>query len=764
MIIDTAGPQIRALFTTRRWLVVMLTGLLVVVTSVAGARRWSELNTVEHVGMVLAVTLAIAGATTSRNPRRLWLCDASVLVLALTALAAPDGSPPWIPMPNVASYTAFMAILLTSRRTGFIIACAGAAFVALIWWRHPTNIIASALELWGGWIVVVQILVTALAAWWAWNTVLDEALEADHDFEQRELSADQSIAEQERARLWRSTAAQLHESLLNSIRYVLATPEPNREQLAGYVGGATHPPDAPVVHSIDRLLADVLDDPIAADIIQVPASRPDAELEPEVFDALRGALIEVAHNSARHGGATQLQVEFETDPSGLLTVHADDNGSGISGRSRPGIGTEVVLSRSVAAVGGTVRMTSGRTGGTDVTLTVPAEGVAPQRWLRTRSYPPFDKGRLLVSASLAGACVVGIVYFLILWPVRSLDRTGGSHFWLTVVFGIVGCAIPAIVVLRRRQLALLAGLGLIMIPALVPWFLRTADYGCAQSANVASVINVAGFAVVAIAAWAGLLPGAAGVIMWATGTLIVLTNLPAACNQGVQLALSNSLLVIPLALTVTYVGVRTDQRAETRMNTARRREVLEQSRSAAEADLNSDLEVAVDDASALLAAIAAGQPRTPEVRVRLEAADARIRAAIQVDSARAGTFARVAKRVVDSASTAGTSVTVRAVGGSDDTRPISAHLELLVTQAVSATRTRQPVIQVFTDGTTDYLSALVDLNGLTLAGLRAGENRSYGDVTVDVLEEEADPEADSIEFSLLLSRKIASHGDVPLAH
>ena len=760
MIIDTAGPQIRALFTTRRWLVVMLTGLLVAVAVVAGARHWSQLNPVEHVGILLAAILAVTGATTSRNPRRLWLCDASVLVLALTALAAPDGSPRWIPMPNVASYTAFMAIVLTSRRTGFAIAWAGAAFVALIWWRHPTNIIASALELWGGWIVVVQILVTALAAWWAWNTVLDEALASDHDSEQRELSAVHSIAEQERARLWRSTAAQLYESLLNSIRYVLATPAPDRERLAGYVGTTSHAPDAPIVLSLDRLLADVLDDPIAAEIVQVPSARPEAELEPEVFDALRAALIEVAHNSARHGGASQLHVDFETDPSGLLTVHANDNGTGMSGRSRPGIGTEVVLSRSVTAVGGTVQVTNGRDGGTDVTLTMPADGVSPQRWLRTRTYPPFDKGRLLVSASLAGACLVGIVFFLILWPVLELDRTGGSHLWLTVIFGIAGCTIPALVVLRRRQLTLLVGLGLIMVPALVPWFLRTADYGCAQSASVASVINIAGFAVVAIAAWAGLLPGAAGVITWATGTLVVFGNTPVACNQGVQLALSNSLLVIPLALTVTYVGVRTDQRAENRVNTARRREIIEQSRSAAEADLNADLEGAVDDAATTLAAIVAGESITPEVRAQLESADARIRAAIQVDSAKAGTFARVAKRVVDSASAAGISVAVRAIGGSDDTRPISAHLEMLVTHAVSATRTRQPVLQVFTDGTSDYLSALVDLDGLKHAGLRAGESRLYGDVTVNVLEEAVDTEADSTKFSLLLSRKIDTLDDV----
>ena len=86
---------------------------------------------------------------------------------------------------------------------------------------------------------------------------------------------------------------------------------------------------------------------------------------------------------------------------------------------------------------------------------------------------------------------------------------------------------------------------------------------------------------------------------------------------------------------------------------------------------------------------------------------------------------------------------------------------MLVTHAVSATRTRQPVLQVFTDGTSDYLSALVDLDGLKHAGLRAGESRLYGDVTVNVLEEAVDTEVDSTEFSLLLSRRIDTLDDVP---
>ena len=68
----------------------------------------------------------------------------------LTALLAPDGSPPWIPMPNAASYLGFMSVVLVGGRRALIPAVGGAALVALVWWERPTNVIAGSLQVGGG--------------------------------------------------------------------------------------------------------------------------------------------------------------------------------------------------------------------------------------------------------------------------------------------------------------------------------------------------------------------------------------------------------------------------------------------------------------------------------------------------------------------------------------------------------------------------------------------------------------------------------------
>ena len=673
MTLDPAGPEVRALFITRRWILTMLSCLLVLVATRGAVNHWPQLSAQEHVALVVSIGLAVAGAVFGGRPALLWLSDAAVLVLALTALLAPVGSPPWLPMPNVASYVAFIAITLTSRRVGLVLACAGAAFVALIWAHRPTNIVVSALELWGGWIVVAQILATALATWWAWNAVAREAAMADRDFRRQARAAEVSIAQQERARLWRAEAARLHESVLNSIRYVLATPHPDRDRLAEQLAlAAASPqlPEQPDACTVEQLIAAVMADPVAGQVVRPPAAQRAARLQPDTFEVARAALVEIARNAVRHGSATQVDLSYEVDRASGLTIRSRDNGTGLSAQARPGIGMGTVLADSLESVGGSVVVAAVPDGGTHVTLTVPlAESSDRFAGLR-RVYSPFDKGRLLITAPLAGSFCVGIIYFLLLTPFATKSGERGIEYLVAAVAGIVGAALAASLVVRRQHVSALTGLGLIMLPAIVPWALSTTGHGCGEAAILAAVVNVAGFAVVTIAAWSGVLPGVAGVLTWATGTVMMASHLPSACRDGINLALANSLLVIPVALVGTYVGVRTHQRAADRLNQARRRELREQSRAETAIDLNESLFGAAEEAVLLLSSVSRGAPVDDSLRGELEAVDARIRAAIQVDSTLAGGFAVLAKGLVDAATIAGVAVEVRAIGASADPRPL----------------------------------------------------------------------------------------------
>ena len=753
---EAIGPETRALFTTRRWLDTMLALVLVAVAASRAIPSWAELTTTDQVGLFAAVLLVLAGAVLGSTFPFLWLCPAGLLALAATALVAPHGSPAWIPMPNAASYAAYIAITLVGRRTGLVLLLVGPALVETVWLLQPSNIVANSMALWGGWIVAGQVLASSFATWWAWNSLLDSARTSDADFRDREERAEKSLREQERARVWRTAAARVHESLLNTIRYVLEATSLDRDRLATELqrqGLAPEVVRAGAVPTSQLLLSQVLADPDAAQILRLPTHYDEFEMSPEVFEATRNALVEVAHNSVRHGSATELRMTFDIDGDGRLTIHAMDNGSGLSKQSQPGIGSTQVIRDALTAVGGSVSLSPSPQRGVDAKITVPVSPISSDRasrYLNTVD-TSFDQGRYLFSLPLAAGATWGILYFIIIGSLRPLDRTGGAHFWLTIVCGIAGSLIAMYVTSRRWKPGMITGLGLTMIPALVPWFLRTSDYTCTNVPNVAATINIAGFAMVAIALWTGYLPGAAAVITWVIGATLTMQRVPQECQSTVKLAMVNSAVILPLAAITTFVGIRSYQRAAERANQLRVREVVEASRATTASDLNDELFIAVEQATGLLAEVANGKKLDERTRRELEAADARIRASVQVDPTAAGGAARSIKRVVDLAASLGIPVSVRAIAASTDPRPLPARIEDLLASAVSTTTDIRPTIQVFTDGRQDFISLLIDSNGLTSAGLAGIDSITVDGLDIHVLEED-DLDTGSQTYSVLVTR------------
>ena len=752
-------PETRALFTTRRWLDSMLALILCFVAAARAVPMWAELTTAEHVSVVVALPLVLAGVWLGSRPGALWLSPAGLLVLAACSLLAPHGSSGWIPMPNTASNAIYICITLVGRRVGLVLVPVAPILVQLIWSTHPTNIVANSMDLLDGWLVTGQVLATSIATWWAWNTLSSEAQIADADYRDREQRADESLAQQERAGVWRAAVSRVHESLLNTIRYVLESTSIDRQRLAAELSHQAQPPNSPRlsgVGTVDALMQLVRMDPVASQVLRTPTRIIDLELTPEVLSATRNALVEVAHNAVTHGKATELRITLAVGEDGVLTIHAIDNGSGLPTAVKPGIGSTLVTVDALTAVGGSVRLLPAAEGGVDAVIQVPLArpGVRRKAYSFGAGDAIFDQGRYLFSLPLAAGAAWGIIYFLVLGPLKSLDRTGGWHFWLATACGITGCVTALVVAARRQHFQLLPGLALTLIPALVPWFLRTSQYTCDNVPNVAAAVNVAGFAMLAICLWTGLLPGAAAVITWVSGAAITLQQVPVTCQSTLKLAMANSTLILPVAVLTSFAAFRSYQRAADRKDELRRREVLEASRAIAADDLNRELFEAVNDATLLVTQVAQGRVLDPRVRHELEVCDARIRAAIQVEPTRSGGMARSVKRIVDTAASLGIPVTVRAMRGSADARPLPPRVEDLLSTAVTHTISMRPTVQVFHDGASEFISVLVDRYGLSAAGLNPSDSLSVDGIDVQVLEEEEEQVSAPHPgcFSVLVSR------------
>lgn len=751
-----SGPEYRSLMATRRWLVVILTCLGATLASIIALYLGDAIRPLERLMLAAAVLLIAIGTAFSRRSGMLRLNWAGSLVIACIPLLAPTGSPEWLPLPNAVSYCGFVAIVLSPRWLGLAAVFLSPVMLILIAQKAPTNVVAGPLALAGGWILVIQILIGGLALWWAWNSLVAASQIADKDFQEKELMTARSLARQERAILWRRTATRVHESLLNTLRYALSASEIDRSRLVAEFPADLQAPES-VGRSRDRrvpaLTAAVLDDPVATSVMRVPGRTPTLEITSRGFDAARDAMVELIHNAVRHGGATDVVVAYEELPDRSLLIRVTDNGAGLTATTVPGIGLSTVLDQELTSAFGTWAIRPASTGGVEATLTVPTARSTGGD-LSDQAATPFDPGRVLVTSVLAGSCVAGLLYF------PALASLGSSRNLLVAAVGIVAVAAAVAVMVRRRRIPAVVGLVLVVPAAAVPWLLKGQPYPCDLGPYVAAVTTMAGFALLVVSAWSRRWSGMLGLPVWAVGSFTVVVSFPSGCREAPSIALINGLLVLPIVIAVAYVGVRAHQRAQRRTRKARERELVERTRAEAAADLNQHLYGAVHQAMEALAQLAGGAAFDEEMHRTLELADARIRAAIQVDPVASGAFALLAKDLVDDMIRRGVLVQVRAVSSSHDLRPVPSSVTALLRRAVASDHPRTATLRAFSDGTNDHLSLTMTCREAAplMTSRDEGGERDwiFADVTVERLEVGADgPGLRDVTF--IVSRPVHEH-------
>jgi hypothetical protein len=739
------GPEALALRTTRRWLILATASAVVTVAALLGLRSWSGLSLLEHLMLVGSIALVGLAVALRRNDRMLWLAPAGVLCLSLPALLEPTGSPAWIPMPNAVANAGYISILLLPRWIGLAVVVGNGALLATVISRDPTNVVGAALDVAGGRVVVLQIVVASLALWWAWQLQAHQAQAAGADLALREAATARALAQQERARVWRATATRLHESVLNSIRYVLSTGTVDRARLAEALSPEVTtpgPPEAADDRTVITLVSRLHRDESVGAVLQVVGALPQAELTTEVFEGARAALVELARNAVRHGGATRILIQARIDgPAVVLTL--TDNGTGLTAGAPLGIGLGTVLDASLSDTGGSWSLQAGPGGGVSAVVSVPRL-LPPRR--SSAPYTPFDKGRFLVTALLAGSAAVGIAYY-VLWAVD-----GGVRGLPILAAGLVSISCAVWLVLRRRRVGALPGLVMLAGAAAVPWLLVGQPLTCEAVPDVAPVVNIAGFAVLIIAAWSRVVTGVIGLSTWIAGSVVVIAALPPGCGSTLALALLNGIAIIPVLLGVTYAGVRGFERAQERERSARLLEIQERSRAEAELELNRTLHTAVGDAMDLLGRIAEGAAVDAAMRTDLELCDMRIRAAIQVDPRSAGGLSAAARQLAERAAAAGVRLDVRSLTSSPDGRPLPPDVIDLVARVLAVPVSPVAVIQSFTTGVDDHLAIATAPAALEAAGLVDGTALDVGGVTVEV---DIDTEGTDARGTVLVSRPVA---------
>jgi signal transduction histidine kinase/ligand-binding sensor domain-containing protein len=142
-----------------------------------------------------------------------------------------------------------------------------------------------------------------------------------------------------------------------------------------------------LVHRMRRFAVDLLSETEVNLTLDLPADDADEPMAPEVRRQVFLVFKEALHNAARHARASAVRVSFRRERDSLVLVIADDGrGIAASPSGSTGLGLANMRRRAVA-IGGTLDVGPGSSGGTEVRLRIPVSGRRYlSRWTGTSTH------------------------------------------------------------------------------------------------------------------------------------------------------------------------------------------------------------------------------------------------------------------------------------------------------------------------------------------------------------------------------------------
>lgn len=684
--------------------------------------------------VAVAGLLAVAGVVWRRWAGAAWLSLASIALVVVMGVASPDSRTDTLVMGTYS--VVFLAVLITSRPWGLAWIGVGVLAMSFVVSRSDLIVDVGTLEINVGTVAVVQMVVAGTWLWWAWHAALDQAAVRDARAAEQEQVITDSIALQERTRAWRDAITRTHETILNDLRYVLRSPQIDRdrlrEQLLTTRDRRAQPPRGELAHvgvaDLTRLETRLRAEFVGSLELHVRTGEDMtdriAQVEP--------ILLEIVRNIARHSNAGRVDVTID-DADGDLRIAVEDDGSTpAASTSTPGIGRSVVVGETLTAQGALLEEE-------------PHRSVITFRRGSSSFTSPGRTLTLLFSVILVGSSLGGSVQFLLL-------LAGASLTYLPVA--LAACAITAlgvVTVLNGRSVGLAIVAPAALFAAAVPWGLAAAQPVCAEGPLVLTTINLSLNAFFAILLWARSRWSWLLVAPTLVGVL-ALDFLPGVgCSlQGVDVLLSSAIL-IPAALLLSWFSGRSAARWEREDRQRWETEIVEMARTEADVDLAQVLGDSIDQAWMLMWQVAEGADLDEGCRRQLRTVESSIRSSLQADPRTSGGFVLAARQVVAAAAAQEVPVHVRVLRASADPRPLDAALVATLIRMVVVDPDAGTSIHVFFDGYDDYLTITMPAVLAARSGFVPGWTDEIGGCSVEVeyVGEEHGPEA---EVTVIVSR------------
>lgn len=684
--------------------------------------------------LIAAVALAILGLILRQRRGGPWMSLAALIVLLVIGLGMP--APP-VELLVVGTYSVmFLAILLSSRDWGIGWIVVGTILLLTVESHSTLVVTINEQSVNVGFVAVLQGIVAGGWLWWAWHAALGEAERRDLVAASQEEAIAVSLSIQERTRIWRSAITRTHETILNDLRYVLRSPEVDRERLREQLHSTREALDRPpapphtLAAAIDRASKE-----FPGEVSLTGLEELGGVVLPSDLDSV---LLEVVRNIARHTRASRILIAVRHDPAGLAIEIVDDGDGpanvpdhGDSAEAIPGIGRSVVLGDALVAAGARLETSAHR-----CVITISTG--------RTRNPPAGRTLQWLLSVVLVGSALGGSLQFLLL-------LSGGPRAYVLVTAAAYALtALATVVVIRRRRIGWLASSAGAVLVLTVALGLSLGAAPCAAHPLSVTTLNLS------LDAFFGMLLWVRSRVMWLVtlpvfAAVLAALLIPQVCSAPVADVLLSSAILMPILIIVSWTSTLRAERWEAEDRRRWETDISQGALAEAESDLAHHLEGSIELAWSLMSEVADGADLDESRRRRLRSLESSIRAAIQTDPRTAGGFSRAAQHIVTTAVFADVPVHVRALRSSADPRPLDHRVLEALAGVASADADRPASIHVFYDGLDDYLSLTTTESLARTWGFAPESIQTFGDAILET-EFTDSAEGDDPDVTLLLRR------------
>lgn len=441
-----------ALGRLRRALVIVAISYGYFIISFGLWRRGSEVPQLTKVIFLVSLVGALVGLALSKIDAGLWTMIASLTITTFYFVVDSEVKIAWIQL-SVLVAIITLAIVFLYIGKDFWMTITFVALLSLLnflgYFFEATSLLRSGSFLGRGSISSLMILSTGLYALYGWNLMIKRAKENDERMSSLLSNIEMLERTQTSQKYWRDLVIRVHETTLNTIRSLLTLRDKPLESFRDIVEKSLSQSGPMMSRAQERRSGSVIGS-IRAGIagaaleenVRIISKGINLHLDPQIAQAVERAVREALRNAVEHAHAKNIEVHWRTitqkieevseHERGRVMISIHDDGLPSTNQKFGGIGTSLVMTKSIRDLGGSLeieRGIPGEHGGTIVRIEVPSV-VEPLR-SGAVDFPSFravDLGRYMALLTLFGPAITGIYFFPLLgiwWPGQWASRALG---------------------------------------------------------------------------------------------------------------------------------------------------------------------------------------------------------------------------------------------------------------------------------------------------------------------------------------------------